>query len=122
MISTPPMPTRFMASRSAVMPSLVMLPLSQNQYTHGRHESGGDTNFSASAAVSLPSGTMAARAADEAHIPTAIIVAIVAEMILFMWILYFARDWIALLNSSSANSLAVMLRLAARFASFSACR
>ena len=31
MISTPPMPTRFIASRSAVMPLLVMLPLSQNQ-------------------------------------------------------------------------------------------
>lgn len=31
MMSTPPMPTRFMASRSAVMPLLVMLPLSQNQ-------------------------------------------------------------------------------------------
>jgi len=31
MISTPPMPTRFIASRSAVIPSRVMLPLSQNQ-------------------------------------------------------------------------------------------
>ena len=31
MISTPPIPTRRMASRSAVMPSRVMLPLSQNQ-------------------------------------------------------------------------------------------
>ena len=29
--STPPTPTRFMASRSAVMPVLLMLPLIQNQ-------------------------------------------------------------------------------------------
>src|SRR5512146_2750906 len=38
------MPTRFMASRSAVMPSRVILPLSQNQYTHGRADSGGEAN------------------------------------------------------------------------------
>jgi len=31
MMSTPPMPTRFIASKSAVMPSLVIFPFSQNQ-------------------------------------------------------------------------------------------
>jgi hypothetical protein len=41
MIKTPPMPTRSIASRSAAMPLLVMLPLSQNQYTHGHADFGG---------------------------------------------------------------------------------
>src|ERR1051325_9556217 len=45
MIATPPMPTRFIASRSAVMPLLVILPLSQNQNTQGRAESGGWRKF-----------------------------------------------------------------------------
>ena len=42
--STPPMPTRCMASRSAVIPSLLMLPLIQNQYTHGLALAGGLAN------------------------------------------------------------------------------
>jgi hypothetical protein len=41
MISTPPMPTRFIASKSAVMPSLEIFPLIQNQYAHGLAASGG---------------------------------------------------------------------------------
>jgi hypothetical protein len=41
MINTPPMPTRFIASRSAVMPLLLMLPFNQNQYTQGLAEAGG---------------------------------------------------------------------------------
>src|SRR5438876_5137771 len=43
-IATPPMPTRFIASRSAVIPLLVTLPLSQNQNTQGRAVSGGRKN------------------------------------------------------------------------------
>ena len=39
------MPTRFIASRSAVIPSRVMLLFSQNQYTQGRAESGGLTKL-----------------------------------------------------------------------------
>ena len=35
------MPTRCIASKSAVIPPLVMLPSIQNQYTHGRAEAGG---------------------------------------------------------------------------------
>jgi hypothetical protein len=50
MINTPPMPTRFIASRSAVIPLLVIFPFSQNQYTHGRALSGGCTNCFSSAA------------------------------------------------------------------------
>ena len=38
---TPPIPTRCIASRSAVIPSLVMLPFFQNQYTQGRAAAGG---------------------------------------------------------------------------------
>src|SRR6266542_1660936 len=44
MMSTPPIPTRFIASRSAVMPSRVRLPSDQNQNTHGFASSGGRTN------------------------------------------------------------------------------
>src|SRR5689334_9841374 len=43
-MTTPPMPTRFIASRSAVMPLLLILPLSQNQKICGRAESGGCRN------------------------------------------------------------------------------
>ena len=39
--NAPPKPTRCMASRSAVIPSLVIFPSSQNQYTQGRAEGGG---------------------------------------------------------------------------------
>jgi hypothetical protein len=38
------MPARFIASKSAVIPALVTLPLFQNQYTHGRAEAGGLAN------------------------------------------------------------------------------
>ena len=38
------MPTRFIASRSAVMPSREMFPSSGNQYTQGLAESGGLRN------------------------------------------------------------------------------
>jgi hypothetical protein len=48
MIKTPPIPARFIASKSAVMPSRVMFPFSQNQYTPGRADSGGWTNDAAS--------------------------------------------------------------------------
>src|ERR1044072_5428995 len=44
MINTPPIPTRCIASRSAVIPARVRLPSDQNQYTHGRASSGGRVN------------------------------------------------------------------------------
>ena len=40
-ICMPAMPTRFIPSRSAVMPSLVTLPFSQCHHTRGRADSGG---------------------------------------------------------------------------------
>src|SRR5437868_3055022 len=45
MIITPPIPTRSIASRSAVIPLLVTFPFSQNQNTHGRADGGGRTKF-----------------------------------------------------------------------------
>jgi hypothetical protein len=51
--SAPPMPTRFIASRSAVMPSLLMLPLIQNQKTQGRAEGGGAAKFFAKSSAGI---------------------------------------------------------------------
>src|ERR1051325_6647058 len=58
MMSTPPNPTRSIASKSAVMPSRVMLPSIQNQLIHGRAESGGWTK------PASRSETVVARSAD----------------------------------------------------------
>src|SRR5215813_5740391 len=41
MIITPPIPTRLIASRSAVIPLLLMFPFNQNQKIQGRAEGGG---------------------------------------------------------------------------------
>lgn len=58
MVSTPPMPTRCIASRSAVMPALVTLPFIQCHHVCGRAEAGGEANPAAkgSTASGAPSG------------------------------------------------------------------
>jgi hypothetical protein len=61
----PPSPTRFIASKSAVMPSRVRFPFSQNPYAHGLAESGGVIKlfFKSSAAKLLPVASNANRLA-----------------------------------------------------------
>src|SRR6478735_9824651 len=45
-LSTPPIPTCFIASRSSVIPSLVTFPFIQNHSTCGENKAGGSLKFS----------------------------------------------------------------------------
>src|SRR5205085_7440088 len=53
MMTTPPIPARCIASKSAVMPLLETLPASQNQNTQGRAEGGGCRKFCSRAGLAL---------------------------------------------------------------------
>ena len=55
------MPTRFIHSRSAVMPSLVTLPFSQCHHTRGLAESGGSLKPRSSASREVCPGAQPAR-------------------------------------------------------------
>ncbi len=59
----PPMPARFIASKSAVIPSRLRLPFATNQYTQGRVSSGGLRNW---ASVAASGGSAAAAASMQA--------------------------------------------------------
>ena len=73
-ICIPAMPTRFIHSRSAVMPSLVTLPFSQCHQTRGRAESGGLLNPPArasSAALTTAEGDPSPRPSSTASATSA---------------------------------------------------
>jgi hypothetical protein len=66
------MPTRCIASKSAVMPSRVMFPFNQNQYTQGRALSGGDKKpLSSFEAAESAAPAVGAPHAHTAAMPTA---------------------------------------------------
>ena len=117
-LTTPPMPTRLMASRSSVMPSLVTWPFIQNQRTQGRADSGGWRKAASRSPTERAPG--AGRGAARATTPVAAVYLRKARRDGFFarsglsWAMSLASARAALVSSRTAGASAILSRNAAR--------